>query len=105
MRARGHDHALRLARAAAAAGGGRAAALLVPARAVADQGGLGAQERAANLAGALRVRRPLHGLPVVVVDDVVTTGATLVEAARALREGGAAVRGCAVLAATQRSRP
>jgi len=104
VRARGHDHALRLARAAAAAGGGRATPLLVPARVVADQGGLGAQERADNLAGALRVRRPLDGLPVVVVDDVVTTGATLVEAARALREGGAAVRGCAVLAATQRRR-
>lgn len=102
VRARGHDHALRLARAAAGATGGRAAALLVPARAVADQSGLGTAGRAANLAGALRTRGPLDGLVVVVVDDVVTTGAILVEAARALREGGATVRGCAVVAATQR---
>jgi len=102
VRARGHDHALRLARSAAAAAGLRAAPLLVPARRVADQSGLSSAGRAANLAGALRVRRPLSGLPVVVVDDVVTTGATLVEAARALREGGARVRGAAVVAATRR---
>ena len=104
MRARGHDHALRLARAAAAAAGLRAAPLLVAARRVEDQSGLGAAERAANLTGALRARHPLAGLPVVVVDDVMTTGATLVEAARALREAGAAVRGCAVVAATRRRR-
>ena len=102
VRARGHDHALRLARAAARGRGLHAAALLVPARRVADQSGLSAAGRAANLSGALRARRPLGGLPVVVVDDVVTTGATLVEAARALREGGARVRGAAVVAATQR---
>lgn len=103
VRARGHDHALRLARAAAAQGGWRAAALLRPARAVADQAGLSSQERAVNLAGALAVRGSLEGLPVLVVDDVVTTGATLVEAARALRAGGARVRGAAVVAAVARS--
>jgi len=102
VRSRGHDHALRLATAAARSRRLSAAALLVPARRVADQSGLSAQERAANLSGALRVPRPLAGLPVVVVDDVVTTGATLVEAARALRAGGARVRGCAVVAATRR---
>ena len=105
VRARGHDHALRLARAAARAGGLQAAPLLVPARAVADQSGLDAAERAANLAGALVARRALGGLPVVVVDDVMTTGATLVEAARALRDGGARVRGAAVVAATARRGP
>jgi len=102
VRARGHDHALRLARAAARAGGGRAAPLLVPARAVADQSGLDAAGRVRNLAGALGVRRSLDGLPVVVVDDIMTTGATLVEAARALRAGGAQVRGAGVVAATAR---
>lgn len=106
VRARGHDHAWRLARAAAsalrAAGvPARAERLLRPARAVADQSGLSTAGRAANLHGALRATgRP--GGPVVVVDDVVTTGATLVEAARALRLQGHVVAGAAVVAATQR---
>ena len=103
VRARGQDHARRLAAAAARAlPGARAAFVLVPARRVADQSGLDAAGRAANLAGALRARRPLQGVPVVVVDDVVTTGATLAEAARALRAAGADVRGAAVVAATAR---
>ena len=102
VRARGHDHAARLARAAAASCGLRAAPLLRPTRAVADQAGLDAAERAANLAGALAAGRLLDGLPVVLVDDVLTTGATLVEAARALRDGGARVRGAAVVAAVAR---
>jgi predicted amidophosphoribosyltransferase len=104
VRVRGHDHALRLARAAARRlPGAVARPLLVPAREVADQAGLGAADRAANLAGALTARRDLTGLPVVVVDDVVTTGATLTEAARALRRAGAQVHGAAVVAATQRT--
>jgi predicted amidophosphoribosyltransferase len=105
VRARGQDHARRLAAAAARElPGCRARPLLVPARAVADQSGLDSRQRAANLAGALRARQPLPGVRVVVVDDVVTTGATLVEAARALRAAGADVRGAAVVAATARRR-
>lgn len=103
VRERGHDHARRLAAAAARrVPGATVRPLLVPARAVADQAGLDRAGRAANLSGALRARRVLDGVPVVVVDDVVTTGATLAEAARALRAAGADVRGCAVVAATQR---
>ena len=103
VRERGQDHARRLARAAARTlPGAVVQPLLVPARTVADQSGLGTAARAANLAGALRVRRPVRGLPVVVVDDVVTTGATLAEAARALRAAGADVVGCAVVGATAR---
>ncbi len=98
VRARGHDHALRLARAAASVAGLRAAPLLAQTRVVADQGGLDGAARAANLSGALVARRSLTGLEVLVVDDVLTTGATLVEAARALRAGGARVRGAAVVA-------
>ena len=102
VRARGHDHAHRLARAAGRGAGLRAARLLTHRRAVADQAGLDTAGRAANLAGALVARRSLQGVVVVVVDDVVTTGATLVEATRALVAAGARVHGAAVVAATAR---
>jgi predicted amidophosphoribosyltransferase len=71
-------------------------------RRVADQAGLSAADRAANLSGALRARYDLRGLRLIVVDDVMTTGATLAEATRALREAGAKVPAAAVIAATTR---
>jgi len=73
--------------------------LLVLRRAAADQRGLGRAERLENLRGGMRARRA-SGLRVVIVDDVVTTGATLLEAARALRAAGAVVVGAATIAAT-----
>lgn len=97
--ARGHDPARRIAAAAAAElrrGGARARMLAVlrQRRVVADQAGLGARERGLNLAGALGVvdggRRLLDGGRVVLVDDVLTTGASLAEAARAVRSAGRA---------------
>ena len=93
VRARGADVLAAVARAAALrlrADGLDAVAVpsLVHARAVRDQASLDAADRAANLAGALRVRRlavpVLRARTVVVVNDVVTTGATLAEAARAV---------------------
>ncbi|MCU1587626.1 MAG: ComF family protein [Frankiales bacterium] len=98
VRQRGHDHAARLARAADL---GPVRRLLRPARRVADQSGLSTAQRALNLSGAL-VAVPGPGLSVLVVDDVVTTGATLVEAARALTVAGHRVVGAAVVAATTR---
>ncbi|WP_369688378.1 ComF family protein [Actinomadura macra] len=73
-------------------------------RRVSDQAGLTVSERAANLAGALEAvpRAKVAGRRVVLVDDVITTGATLAEAARALRAADAEVIGAATLAATQR---
>ena len=46
-------------------------------------------QREANVHGAFRAERRLDGQPVVLVDDVVTTGATAREAARVLLEAGA----------------
>ncbi|MEO5609274.1 MAG: phosphoribosyltransferase family protein, partial [Ornithinibacter sp.] len=120
-RRRGDDpvHAL-AARAVLLAGGGRPnrrvaqgagsglviAAAVRHARAVADQSGLGREARARNLHGALvldpRWGPVVRGSPCVLVDDVVTTGASLTEAARVLRKSGAAVVVAATLAATAR---
>lgn len=81
---------------------------LVPARSLADQSGLDRRSRAANLRGAYVVspRRltALRAREVILIDDVVTTGATLTEGTRALQAAGATVVGAAVVAATQRRR-
>ncbi|MEU8650517.1 ComF family protein [Streptomyces sp. NPDC048737] len=94
-RSRGHDPARRIALAAAAelrAAGVpvRVAAVLRQRRVVADQTGLNSRQRLDNLLGALTVAaggaRLLRGADaVVLVDDLVTTGASLAEAARAVR--------------------
>lgn len=66
----------------------------------ADQRGLGMRARAENVNGAMRARRRSDGQRVVLVDDVVTTGATMDEAVRALSSAGFVVLGGAALAAT-----
>ena len=79
---------------------------LRPRRRVADQAGLGARERAVNLEHSMAVApqwaRAVEGAVCVAVDDVLTTGATLVEAARALRSVGAGTVLAATICATQR---
>lgn len=65
-----------------------------------DQRGLGILDRADNVRGSMRARRAGGGAPVVLVDDVVTTGATLDEAARVLTAAGFEVRAGVALAAT-----
>lgn len=75
-------------------------------RRVADQAGLDHSQRADNLECAMGVRQRwragVRGVTCLLVDDVLTTGATLVEAARALRAGGASHVAAATVAATQR---
>jgi predicted amidophosphoribosyltransferase len=72
-------------------------------RQIADQRGLGRDGRRRNLSGAL-VARIRPGTRVVIVDDVVTTGSTLLEAQRALEAAGGIVVGAATLAATPKRR-
>ena len=52
------------------------------------QATLGAAQRAANLEGAFRVKEKI-AFPVLIIDDVRTTGTTLCRCADALRAGGA----------------
>ena len=66
-----------------------------------DQAGLDAGQRRINLHGAMECSREPRGL-VVVVDDIVTTGATMAEAARALRARGVLAPVAAAIAATRR---
>ncbi|MDR0283498.1 MAG: ComF family protein [Propionibacteriaceae bacterium] len=69
-------------------------------RAVQDPGGLVAAERQRNLTGSLGAVRPRSARWLVVVDDVVTTGASLQESVRALTAVGIPPVGLATVAAT-----
>ncbi|MDR6637881.1 phosphoribosyltransferase family protein [Paenarthrobacter nitroguajacolicus] len=73
-----------------------------------DQGGqkgLGRGGRASRVRGSMRVRhrwsKELKGARCILIDDVLTTGATLAEAARAVTAAGGVVCGAVVLAATR----
>ena len=101
LRARGFNQAAELAR-PLARGWGLPVALDRVLRDVdtAPQAGLPWKARAANVRGAFRVTGPVDGLRVVVVDDVMTTGATLAELARSLKGAGAASVENRVLART-----
>ncbi len=112
LRARGRDHVRELATVAvaelrAAGVAAQLAPLLARTGRVRDSAGLSVAERRANLAGTF-LRRPgaaPRGALVVLVDDVLTSGATLTEAAAALtvtRPDGDAPVLAAVVAATPR---
>lgn len=115
VRARGHDptHAITVRAARQLRSGGFDAEvrrLLRVRPGVADQSGLDAAERAANLTGSMRARaRSVRALVrrrglvrLVVCDDVLTTGSTAREAQRALEAAGLDVVRVATVAATPR---
>jgi ComF family protein len=90
MRARGYNQSMEIARVLAHA----TRLPLLPtvcerSRDTAAQIDLTPAERARNVRGAFRCPRPIEGLAVAVVDDVMTTGATLDELARTLKRSGA----------------
>ncbi|MGD8485759.1 MAG: phosphoribosyltransferase family protein [Chloroflexota bacterium] len=93
-RERGFDQAEELARAMAAELGLPAVRCLERRQRTTAQHALGQAQRASNTAGAFVLEEGLHehiaGRWVIVVDDIMTTGATLGGCARALLAGGAA---------------
>ena len=93
-RQRGYDQAALIAAVTARELGLPLALALERGRATVAQYELGRDERAANVVGAFRLRndvasRVVIGRWVLLVDDVVTTGATLAACATALRRSGA----------------
>lgn len=100
-RKRGFGHAEEIAMACAAGAG----SIYLPdairfTRKVADQTRLNSEARKRNLHGALAVREDarLTDKRVLIIDDVLTTGATMHEAARAVKLAGAASIAGAVVA-------
>lgn len=95
-RTRGYNQSRLIAREVAAGLGLELADSLVRTRQTRSQVDLDADERRENVRGAFVARRQLVGVSVLLIDDVITTGSTLVECAAACRQAGAA----AVFAAT-----
>lgn len=100
-RRRGGDPVARMALAATA---GDPTASVVPAlrmkALVRDSVGLSSAARQRNVAGRVRLRMPRDGFTggVLVVDDIVTTGATAAESVRVLQTSGACVVGVLAVA-------
>src|SRR5438045_1365250 len=87
LRRRGYNQAVEIAR--HVPGGTLELGLCERTRDAPPQMELPYEARQRNVRGAFRCRRPLGGATVAVVDDVMTTGATLDEMARTLKRSGA----------------
>lgn len=106
LRERGRDHLMPVARVAARRAGVPVTACLSLIRSVQDSAGLTLVQRAGNQAGAMRAAPPTAARrPAIVVDDIVTSGATAREACRALWAAGWQPIGVAAVAATPRRHP
>lgn len=91
LRSRGYNQAIEIARHAARATGVRLAPELCERRRdTAEQAELPLAERARNVRGAFDCPQLLGGARIAVLDDVMTTGATLDEIAATLKRAGAA---------------
>ena len=86
---RGYNQSRLVAREVAAGLGLELADSLVRTRQTRSQVDLDADQRRENVRGAFVARRQLVGLSVLLIDDVITTGSTLVECAAACRQAGA----------------
>jgi ComF family protein len=69
-------------------------------RVTADQAALAVEGRVTNLVGAMTCSTSVAGRRVLLVDDIVTTGASVTEAARAVQAGGGRVVGFFAIAET-----
>ncbi|MCW8858841.1 MAG: ComF family protein [Deltaproteobacteria bacterium] len=78
------------------------AGLLVKTKETALQHDLPAREREKNLHGAFRLERQLSGEDVLLIDDVMTTGATVAACSQVLLAGGAGSVNVAVMARAAR---
>ncbi|TCN57116.1 putative amidophosphoribosyltransferase [Rhodococcus sp. SMB37] len=100
-RARGGDPVTRMARCAASHDPSlHVHPMLVTGARVRDSVGLSASQRQDNLAGRISIRADSlpRSLPLLVIDDIVTTGATTREAVRVLRKAGFRTSGILVIA-------
>ena len=105
LRKRGYDQAELLAELIAKHLGQRPIRLLKKLRDTPPQSQTGsAEKRRANIAGAYACLHPeqVQGKRILLVDDIVTTGATLSEAAKVLKKAGAKEVICATLARSLR---
>jgi predicted amidophosphoribosyltransferase len=99
-RKRGRNFMVEITKSVAKAESIKALDILQHTRSVRDQSQLDSEQRSRNIAGALTASKnssklDSHGNtgPLIIVDDLITTGATLAEAIRALRTAGYAVIG------------
>ncbi len=106
-RERGFDQAQRLAKETARLLGLPYEPLLEKHLDTAPQHLLSEEERKTNLKGAYRMKwgRSSGGRKILLIDDVVTTGSTLLECASVLFRDGALSVGCAALASAEKCEP